>query len=78
MFQCAQTRENSLFGPEENVLNYVTLNFLFDNSNLYLGPSTLGCPRQSKRIKSPQEYFLYALEVYRLFHCGLEFSPPPI
>ena len=62
MFQCAQTRENSLFGLEENVLNYVTLNFLFDNSKsltFTLDQALLAVQDKADGIISPQEYFLY-------------------
>jgi len=81
MFQCAQTRENSLFGPEENVLNYVTLNFLFDNSKsltFALDQALLAVQDKADESYLHKSISYMTLEVYKLFHCGLEFSPLPI
>ena len=85
MFHCAQTRENSLFGLE--VLNYVTLNFFwifclttltFTLDQVLLAVQDKADESNLHKSISYMTLSYMTLEVYRLFHCGLEFFPLPI
>ena len=78
MFHCAQTRENSFFGPEENVLNYDPDFFCLTTLTCTLDQVLLAVQDKADESYLHKSISYMTLEVYKLFHCGLEFSPLPI